>query len=261
MPRASLVTTVTVAVATAISSLLSVGTMASAAEIKVLSALALQSSFNGLLPEFEKSSGHKVTTVYGPAGALVARVQKGEDVDVAIVLGPQIANLLKEGKIVEGSRVDIAKVGISVFMRKGAAKPDVSSVDALKRSVLAAKSVAYVDPATGGASGIYMAKLFDELGLAAEMKPKTKLTPPPPAAFEIVASGEVEMGFNQTSEILAAQGVDVAGPLPAEVQNYSVFAAGIVGSSKQADAAKALVSFLSSPAASTLMKARGFEPR
>jgi molybdate transport system substrate-binding protein len=202
-----------------------------------------------------------VTIVYGPAGALVARVQKGEAVDVAILLGSQIDNLLTEGKVVAGSRIDIVKVGISVFVRKGAAKPDISSLDAFKRSVLAAKSIAYVDPATGGASGIYMAKLFDRLGLAEDLKPKTKLTPPPPAAFAGVASGDVEMGFNQTSEILAAQGVDLAGPLPAEIQNYSLFAAGIVESSKQADAAKALITFLSSPTASTVMKAKGFEPR
>lgn len=237
------------------------GGHARAAEIKVLAALALQSSFSGLLPEFEKSSGYKVTVAYGPAGALVGRVQKGEDVDVAIVLGPQVDNLLKEGKLAAGSRTDIAKVGISAFVRKGAAKPDIGSLDAFKRSVAAAKSIAYVDPATGGASGIYMARLFDKLGLAAELTPKTKLTPPPPAAFAAVANGDGELGFNQTSEILAAQGVDLAGPLPAEIQNYSVFAAGIVTTSKQTDAAKALIAFLSSPAAAAAMKARGFEGR
>jgi molybdate transport system substrate-binding protein len=248
-------------VAAAVLLVTTMGSIASATEIKVLSALALESSLSGLLPEFEKSSGHKVTIVYGPAGALVARVQKGEAVDVVIVLGPQIDNLLKECKVAAGSRIDIAKVGISVFVRKGAAKPDISSLDAFKRSVLAAKSIAYVDPATGGASGVYMAKLFDRLSLAEDLKPKTKLTPPPPAAFAGVASGDVEMGFNQTSEILAAQGVDLAGPLPTEIQNYSLFAAGIVESSKQADAAKALVTFLSSPTSVTALKAKGFETR
>jgi molybdate transport system substrate-binding protein len=235
------------------------GSKAGAAEIKVLSALALQSPLSALLPDFEKSSGHKVTISYGPAGALVTRVQNGEDVDVVMVLGPQVDNLLKAGKLVGGSRVDVAKVGISIFVRKGATKPDVSSVDRFKHSVSVAKSIAYVDPATGGASGIYMAKLFDKLGIAADVKAKTKLTPPPPVAFAVVANGEAEMGFNQTSEILAAAGVDLVGPLPAEIQNYSVFAAGIVASSKQVNAAKALLAFLTSPAAAAVMKAKGFE--
>jgi molybdate transport system substrate-binding protein len=260
MPKTSFAATVILTAAVVASSLLAtMGGPARAAEVKVLAALALQSSLKELLPEFEKSSGHKVTIAYGPAGALVGRVQKGEDVDVAIVLGAQVDNLMKEGKLAAGSRTDVAKVGISAFVRKGAAKPDISSLDAFKRAVAAAKLIAYVDPATGGASGIYMARLFDRLGLAAELTPKTKLTPPPPAAFAAVANGDAELGFNQTSEILAAQGVDLVGPLPAEIQNYSVFAAGIAATSGQADAAKAFIGFLSSPPAAAAMKAKGFE--
>jgi len=143
-------------------------------------------------------------------------------------------------------------------VRKGAAKPDISSADAFKRAMLAAKSIAYPDPAGGGASGIYVASLLERLGIAAEMKPKTKLSTLG-ALYASVASGEVEIGFNQISEILAQPTIELAGPLPPTIQNYTQFAPGIVTGSSQADAGGALVTFLSSPAAQTVLKAKGFE--
>ena len=173
--------------------------------------------------------------------------------------GPLIDQLQAQGKVVAGSRVNIAKVGVGVFVRKGAAKPDISSADAFKRSMLAARSIAYPDPAGGGASGIYVASLLERLGIAAEMKPKTKLFPPTEVLYGSVASGEVEIGFNQISEILAQPTVELAGPLPSTIQNYTQFAPGIVSGSSQIDAARALVTFLSSPAAQTVLKAKGFE--
>jgi molybdate transport system substrate-binding protein len=144
-------------------------------------------------------------------------------------------------------------------VRKGAAKPDISSVDAFKRSMLAARSIAYPDPAGGGASGIYVASLLERLGIAVEMKPKTKLFPPAEVLYSSVASGDVEIGFNQISEILAQPTVELAGPLPSAIQNYTQFAPGIVTGSSQTDAGRALVTFLSSPAAQTVLKAKGFE--
>ena len=235
------------------------GNTARAAEIRLLSASALHPAIDALIPDFEKSSGHKVTVAYGTAGAVADRVQKGEAADIVTSSVPMIDRLQAQGKVVAGDRVIIAKVGVGAFVRKGAAKPDISSVDAFKRSMLAAKSIAYPDPAGGGASGIYVASLLERLGIAGEMKPKTKLLPPTEVLYGSVASGEVEIGFNQISEILAQPTVELAGPLPSAIQNYTQFTPGIVTGNSQADAARALVTFLSSPAAQTVMKAKGFE--
>jgi molybdate transport system substrate-binding protein len=223
------------------------GSTARAAEIQLLCAVALQPAMVALIPDFEKSSGHKVSIAYGTAGAVANRVQKGEAADIVISAGPLIDQLQAQGKVVADSRVTIAKVGIGVFVRKGAPKPDIGSTDAFKRSMLAARSIAYPDPAGGGASGIYMASLLERLGIAAEV------------LYASVASGEVEIGFNQISEILAQPTVELAGPLPSAIQNYTQFAPGIVSESSQIAAARALVTFLSSPAAQTALKAKGFE--
>src|SRR5215471_8062383 len=249
----------TIALGLALFSITTGSTPARAAEVKLLCAVALQPAMVTLIPDFEKSSGHKVTIAYGTAGAVADRVQKGEAADIVISAPPLIDQLQAQGKVVAGSRVIIAKVGVGVFVRKGAAKPDISSADTFKRSMLAAKSIAYPDPAGGGASGIYLASLLERLGLAAEMKPKTKLFPPTEVLYASVASGDVEIGFNQISEILAQPTVELAGPLPSAIQNYTRFAPAIVTGSSQTDAARALVAFLSSPAAQTVLKAKGFE--
>ena len=235
------------------------GSSAVAAEIRLLSAVALKPVMDTLIPDFEKSSGHKVTTSYGTVGALTERVQKGEPADVAIVAGPQIDNLQMQGKVVAGSRANIAKVGVGAVVRKGAAKPDISDVEAFKRTMLAAKSILYPDPAGGGPPGIWMSGLLDRLGIGAEMKPKTKLANPGPNFYDSVASGDVEIGFNQISENLAASNVDPLGPLPPPIQNYTQFAAGIGASSAQVDAAKMLINFLTSPASAALFKTKGYE--
>jgi molybdate transport system substrate-binding protein len=248
---------------TALTFLLTIGTthLCSAADIKLLSANALEAVMPGLLAQFEKSSGHKVTSEYRTAGAVADRVQKGEAVDVVIATGSQIAALQTQSKIIQNSRTDLVKVGIGVFVRRGASKPDISSADAFKRSLMATKFIAYIDPTSGGASGIYMAGLIERLGIAPEMKPKTKLALPGGRLYEMVARGEAEIGFTQISEVLVEQSVEFIGPLPAAIQNYTSFAAGIVTSSKQADAGKALIGFLSSPSAIGVMTANGFEPR
>jgi len=234
------------------------GSTARAAEIKLLCASALHPVIDALMPDFEKSSGHKVTVAYGTAGAVADSVQKGEAADIAISSVPMIDRLQAQGKVVAGDRVIIAKVGVGVFVRKGAMKPDLSSADAFKQSMLAARSIAYPDPAGGGASGIYVASLLERLGIAAEMKPKTKLSTLG-TLYASVASGEVEIGFNQVSEILAQPTIELAGPLPPEIQNYTQFLPGVVTGSSQANAARALVTFLYSPAAKTVLKTKGFE--
>jgi len=235
------------------------GVAVRAAEIKLLCAVALHPAIDVLIPDFEKSSGHKVTITYGNAGAIADRFQKGEVADLMINAAPLMDQLRAQGKVVAGERIIIARVGVSAFVRKGAAKPDISSADAFKRSMLAASSIAYPDPAGGGASGIYMASLLERLGIAEEMKPKTKLSPSGKVLYASVASGDVEIGFNQISEVLAQPTVEFVGPLPSAIQNYTEFTPGIVTGSNQADAARALVTSLTSPAAQTVLKAKGFE--
>ncbi|MBV9835898.1 MAG: substrate-binding domain-containing protein [Alphaproteobacteria bacterium] len=233
-------------------------TIAKAANIRLLSASALHPAIDALMPDFEKSSGHRLTVAYGTAGAVADRVQKGEAADLVISSVPMIDRLQAQAKVVAGDRVIIAKVGVGAFVRKGAAKPDMGSADAFKRSMLAARSIAYPDPAGGGASGVYVASLLERLGIAAEMKPKTRLATLE-TLYASVASGDVEIGFNQVSEILAQPTVELAGPLPPAIQNYTQFAPGIVVGGNQTDAARVLVAFLSSPAAKSVLKEKGFE--
>ena len=263
MIRTALITTAGTKVAAALSCFLLVtGTgAANAAEIKLLSANAFESTMPGLLADFEKSSGHKVASEYQTAGAVADRIQKGEAVDVTIVTRSQIEALQIQGRVIANSRADIAKVGIGVFVGRGVSKPDISSVDAFRRSLLATRSIAYIDPASGGASGIFVAGLLERLGIAAEMKLKTKLAAPGGPLYEMVIKGDAEIGFNQISEVVAQHRVELIGPLPATIQNYTLFAAGIVSSSKQVDAGSAFIGFLSSPTAAAVLTAKGFEPR
>jgi molybdate transport system substrate-binding protein len=232
---------------------------ARAAEIKLLCAVALHPAFDVLLPEFEKTSGHKVTVAYGNAGAIADRFQKGEAADLMINAAPLMDQVRTQGKVVAGDRIIIAKVGVGAFVRNGAAKPDINSADAFKRSMLAARSITYPDPAGGGASGIYMASLLERLGIAGDMKPKTTLSPSAKVLYASVAVGDIEIGFNQISEVLAQPSIEFVGPLPSAIQNYTQFAPGIVTGSNQTDAARALITFLASPAAQIVLKAKGFE--
>jgi molybdate transport system substrate-binding protein len=266
-PKSASVQPFVEAAVVAISSLFLIATgisVARAADIRLFCAGALQPAVRELLLKFEESSGHKVTATYQTAGALTDRIQKGDAVDVAIVSAPQIDELEKAGKVAAGSRIDIAKIGIGAFMRKGAAKPDISSVDAFKRSMLAAKSIAYPDPAIGAAASVYLAGLLDRLGVAAEMAPKTKFLSAPPTGgplYENVASSAVDIGFNQISVVLVQPNVDFIGPLPLEIQNYTLFAAGAGAGSKEVSAGQAVISYLSSTAARNSMKSKGFQTR
>lgn len=247
-------------VAAALSCLLLVATasgVVNAAEIKVLSAVGVKPVMVELIPQFEQSSGHKVTIDYGTVGALVGRIQKGEAADVVIVSGRQMDVLEKQGRVASGSRVDFAKLGVGVFVRKGAPKPDVSSVEALQRTLLAAKSIGHADPARGGAIATYVAGLLGRLDIAADIKSKIRLFPP--SDYDLIAKGDIEIGFGGIGEILTAPGVELVGPLPAAIQNYTLFAAGIGAGSKEQEAGKALIQLLSSPAAAAVLKAKSFE--
>jgi molybdate transport system substrate-binding protein len=232
---------------------------AHAAEIKLLGPVSFRALLPDLLQQFEKSSGHKVTVGYATLGAITERLVKGEAADVAIVSPAQNDELQKQGKLLAGSRVEIARVGYTAFVKKGAPKPDLGSVDALKRTLLAAKSIALGDPAGGGGSGVYLAGLMQRLGLAADIKAKTRLFPSGTEVAEAVAKGETEIGIGVASDAKIVPGLD-SFPLPTEAQSYSSYVAGISSGSKQADAGKALIAFLTSPAVKQALTANGFEP-
>jgi molybdate transport system substrate-binding protein len=211
-----------------------------------------------LLPQYEKETGNSVSVTYAPVGALTDRLRKGEGTDVVIVTDKQVSELQSLGKVVAGTRVDVARTGVGAFVRKGAPKPDITSVDAFRRTLLAAPTVTYAAPASGGAAGIYVASLMERMGISDEMKSKTKFDPRGGLLmYELVVKGEAEIGFDQISIIMAQPSVELIGPLPEAIQNYTTFAAGIGARSVQADTAHRLMLFLSSPAAHARMKTGG----
>ena len=169
---------------------------------------------------------------------------------------PSIEEHIKGGKVVSGSKVDLAKSGVGVAVKAGAPKPDISTSDALKKTVLAAKSIGY----STGPSGNYIVSLFEKMGIADQVKGKLKQTPTGVFVGSIIASGEVEIGFQQVSELSQFPGLDYVGPLPADVQRFTTFSSGIIAGAKEADAAKALVKFITAPAAAAAYKKRGMEP-
>jgi molybdate transport system substrate-binding protein len=227
---------------------------ASAADLRLLCSNALQSVMVELGPQFEKATGHKLLITYGSTGPLQADIEKGAAFDVTILGPAAIEALIKQGKIAAGSRVDLARSGMGVAIRKGAPKPDLSSTDAFKRALLNAKSIAYSE---AGLTGIYLKGLFQRLGLADELSGKIKFG----RGAEMVGKGEAEIGLTQISEILPVAGAELAGPLPPEVQSYTVFPAGIAASAAQPAAAKALLTFLTTPEAARVIAAHGLEPR
>src|SRR5262245_12656593 len=231
---------------------------ASTADIKVLTAGAMRGVLDSMLPQFEKDTGHRVSIDNATAGALAKRIEGGEAFDVAIITPKVIDSLIEKGKIAPGSRVDVAKVGMGVAVKEGAALPDIATVEAFKRMLLAAKSIAYIDPKAGGSSGIYFDGLIERLGIAGEVRPKAKLKQGGYVA-ELVASGEAEVAVHQISEIVPVKGVVLVGPLPAQIQNFTTYAAAIAAQATDAAAAKALVQHIVGPAAGPALKARGMD--
>ena len=231
---------------------------ANAAEMKILTAGAMKAVVLELVPAFEKETGHKAVVDNDTAGGLARRIEGGEAFDLAIITPGVINDLAGKGKIVAGSRVNVARVGVGVMVKEGAPTPDVGNVEAFKRALIAARTVAYIDPASGGSSGIYLTGLFDKLGLAAEIKPKAKLKQGGYVA-DLIASGEAELGLHQISEILPVKGVKLVGPLPAEIQNYTTYAAAVGKDAKQPEAATAMLKLLAGSAAEPVLKARGME--
>ena len=243
-----------------VSALLLAGS-ASAAEVRVMISGGLTAAYKELVPEFERLTGNKVLTAYGPSmgttvNAIPVRLERGEAADVLIMVGYALGDLVKQGKVVADSRVDLVKSPIGIAVKSGAPKPDISSADAVKRALLATKTIAYSD----SASGVYVStEMFEKLGIADAMKDKARKIPATPVG-EIVARGDAEIGFQQVSELLPVQGIDIIGQLPSELQKVTVFSAGIASVSKEPDAGKALIKFLASPTASAVIVKSGMEP-
>jgi molybdate transport system substrate-binding protein len=234
------------------------GDRAQAADIKVLTSVALTSVLDELAPAFEKATGDKVTIGYGLAADLKKRILAGETADVIMLTRAMMDDLQKENKVA-ASVVNVAGTPVAVAARAGAPKPDIGTVDAFKHTLLAARSIVYADPAKGGLSGVVFARALDRLGIADAMKGKTILVPGAQAA-DIVAKGEAELGVGQASEIVPVAGVQLVGPLPGELASTTLFAAAVGAQSKAPAAAKAFIEFLTGPQAAPRFKAKGFEP-
>jgi molybdate transport system substrate-binding protein len=244
--------------ATALS--LAMSQLAQAAEIKVVSGGAFKQVLNALAAEYRKETGIKLDITYRTVGQHLDLIRSGQEkFDVAVLTPAAIDDLAKQGKVVPGTRADLAKTGIGVVVKAGTAAPDISTVDAFKRALLAAKSVAFIDPKAGGSSGIYVEGLLARLGIADQVNAKAVLVHGG-AVAEHVADGEAEIGIHQISEILPVAGVRLVGPLPPEIQNFTVYAAGVGATAKDGNAARALVKFLAGPSAVLIVKAKGMEP-
>jgi molybdate transport system substrate-binding protein len=234
---------------------------ASAAEVRVMISGGLSAAYKALVPEFERSTGHKVLTAYGPSmgtttNAIPVRLERGEPADVLIMVGYALEDLAKKGKVTAGTSVDLVKSPIGVAVKSGTPKPDISTPDALKRALLAVKTVAYSD----SASGVYVStEMFGKLGIADEMKDKARKIPATPVG-EIVARGDAEIGFQQMSELKPVEGIEIVGPLPDELPKITVFSAGLASVSKEPEAGKALIQFLASPAARGEIVKSGLDP-
>lgn len=208
---------------------------ADGAEIKVMNSGGFTAAYRDLAPECERATGNKLDTAWGPSmgttpDAIPVRIKRGEPVDVLIMVGYALGDLIKDGKVVADSRVDLARSGIGMAVRAGASKPDISSVDAFKRALLEAKSIAYSD----SASGVYVSsELFQRLGIADQVVGKSKMIPAEPVGA-VVARGEAEIGLQQASELLPVPGIDYVGPLPAELQKITVFSAGVAAGAEGA---------------------------
>jgi len=233
----------------------------SAAELHVVSSGGFAAAYKVLAPQFEHNSGNTLVTGWGPSmgdtkDAVPQRLARGEPIDVVIMVGYALDALVSQGKVLTDGRAALARSGIGVVVKEGAPKPDVSSIDALRQALLDAKSIAYSD----SASGVYIQnEMFKRLGIADQVKGKAHMIPAEPVGA-VVARGDAELGFQQISELKPIHGITLVGPLPPELQKYTVFSAGVVAGSSQPDAARALIRFLASPGAAPVVVDSGMEP-
>jgi molybdate transport system substrate-binding protein len=230
---------------------------ASAADLKLLTAGAFKPVALELVPEFEKRTGHKVTIQNDTAGGLARRIAAGEYFDVIVMPPAGMAQFLGN-KVVQSSGKPLARSGIGVAVKQGTPLPDISTVEAWKQSLLAARAVAYIDPASGGSSGIYLSRLFEKMGIADQLQPKSVLVRGGLVAEKVV-NGDATIGMQQISEILVVPGAVLVGPLPLDVQHYTMYSGGIATSSREPPAAAALLRALADPGNLPILKRKGME--
>jgi molybdate transport system substrate-binding protein len=230
--------------------------MATGVDIRIISSNAMREALLEIFLLFERASGHKPMPAFIGGVDIMKRMAAGETCDLVIMSAAQIDQLIAQGKIAAGSRVDLVRSGVGVAVRAGAPRPDISSAEAVKRALIAAQSIVY----SSGPSGVYLANLFVRMGIADALKAKIKTAPPGVPAGSLVASGEAEIGFQQISELLPVPGIDLIGPLPADIQEITVFSGGIHVAATQPDAAKALMQFITSPAAAPIITKKGLDP-
>ena len=228
-----------------------------AADLKVLASNGVRAALEELAPAFERETGNRLVISFGLAAALKRQIESGEAFDLAILTSAGTEDLAKQGKVDGASRASIARSGVGIGIRKGGPRPDIGTADAFKRTMLSAKSITW---AKEGQSGIYFAGLLEKIGIAEQMKPKAVPAATGVEVGKLVASGQVEYGVILVNELMTAPGVEVLGPLPPELQNYTVFHAGVGVGSKDSSAAKALIKFLTTPSAGAVFKAKGQEP-
>ena len=230
-------------------------------EIKVLSTTAMKTSLDELAAEFERTTGHTLTFSFGPSARIAKMVADGEAHDVAIVTDEGHKTLTAQGRLVAGFRADVARSAMGFAVQKGATKPDISSAEKFKTAMLAAKSLGMSNPVGGGQSGANLVRIFEKLGIADAMKPKCTYGPGGPAGLigNFLVRKEVEVGIQQMPELMAVPGIDIVGPLPPDIQTMTVFSAGLSTAAKNADGARALIQFLTTPQAAAVIKSKGME--
>ena len=229
-----------------------------ALDLKVLSAGAIKPVIADALPDFERRTGHRVTIENDTAGGLARRVRAGEKFDLLVMPLPALQQLAGEGAVVPATLLPLARVGIGVAVKQGAPVPPMATTADFRAALLSARKVAYIDPAAGGSSGIYQAQLFERMGIADQIRPKAVLVPGGLVAQRLV-SGEADLAVHQISEILAVPGAALVGPIPADVQNYTVYAAGLSARSDALGAAQQLLSVLAGPQVRGQLAALGME--
>jgi molybdate transport system substrate-binding protein len=230
-------------------------------DLTVYSSIGVRSAAEELFRKFEKQTGSRLAITWGTAPMLVTRIETGERADVLILSRAGIDGLVKHGKVLAGSDVTLASSGVAIAVKAGAPKPDISTPDALKQTLLKTKSIAYSEPSAGGASGVYFAKLLERMGIAEQMRPKTKFPSAGGFSAELLLSGEAELAVQQKPELLHVAGAEIVGLLPGDLNVVTEFAAAIMAESKNAETGKALIDSLRTPEAATLFRAKGLDPR
>jgi molybdate transport system substrate-binding protein len=231
------------------------------AELTIYSSIGMRSAAEQLFRIFEKENSCPLAVTWGTAPMLVARIEAGETADVLILSRAGIDALRKQGKIAAGSDVTLAGSGVAIAVKADAPKPDISTPEALKATLLKARSIAYSEPAAGGASGVYFAKLLERMGIAEQMKPKTKYPPAGGFSGELILTGEAELAVQQKPELLHVAGIEIVGFLPGDLNVVTEFVAGIMAGSKNAEMSRALIQSLRSDKAAAVFQAKGLDPR